>query len=261
MPDLPPGNRRGGRHPLAVAVGLAGALLPIVMVILLAWRHLVPHGPPTPETLEGWVAELEHVADNRRERATEELLQRAEADPAPVIEALVDAMRRAAPGASVAAGDVALRLVAADGDGLERPPLPIGIWIFGERTLVGDGERLELKVVPVEAWRSFAVAHAGRTLAFEADGEVAALHRLTVGEPETLVLRPAGPGAGLGRVFRHHRFFHDGSTEAGRVLALLGADVRPALEALADEGPAAAHVAAWAWWRLDRMEAEAAPGR
>ena len=146
------------------------------------------------------MAELDRSEVDRKDRATEELLRRAEADPQAVVEALVDGMRREAAEVDVPGEDVRLVLAAPDGDGFETPPLPIGIWIFGERTLVGDGERLELKVVPVEAWRSFAAAHAGRMLAFETRGEVAALHRLTVDEPETLVLRPAGGSdAGLER--------------------------------------------------------------
>jgi hypothetical protein len=238
---------------------VAGAVFPLLAVVILVAHELARD--PEPDTLREWVAELDRSEVERKDRATEELLRRAEADPQAVIEALVDGMRREAAEADVPGEDVRLVLAAPDGDGFETPPLPIGIWIFGERTLVGDGERLELKVVPVEAWRSFAAAHAGRMLAFETRGEVAALHRLTVDEPETLVLRSVGVHAGLEHVFRHHRFFHAGYTEPGRVLALLGPEVRPALEALAAEGPDEAHVAAWAWWRLDRNEAEAAPGR
>ena len=257
MPDAPNERRASPWHPLAVVIGVAGALFPLIVLGYAVVPHLLPD--PEPGTLTEWVAELDRSEVERKDRATEELLRRAEDDPEPVVEALVTGMRRKAAEADVPGEDVELVLVA--GDGVEAPPLPIGIWIFGERTLVGDGERLELKVVPVEAWRSFARGHAGRTLALQADGEVLALHRITGDEPETIVLRPAGPGGGLERVFRHHRFFHDGYTEPGRVLALLGPEVRPALEALAAEGPDEAHVAAWAWWRLDRNEAEAAPGR
>lgn len=259
MPDAPNERRASPWHPLAVALGVAGALFPLIVLGYAVVPHLLPD--PEPETLTEWVAELDRSEVDRKDRATEELLRRAEADPEPVVEALTAGMRRKAAEVDVPGKEVELVLVATDGNGFETPPLPIGIWIFGERTLVGDAERLELKVVPVEAWRSFAQVHAGRTLAFRADEQVLALHRITVDEPETLVLSPPGPGAGLDRVFRHHRFFHDGYTEPGRVLALLGPDIRSALEALAAEGPDEAHVAAWTWWRLDRNEAEAATGR
>jgi len=262
MPDATREHGASERHPLVLAIGVVGAVFPLLVVAVLVAQQLLPEAEP--DTLAGWVAELDAADPERKERAAAELLRRAEGDPEPVIEALVDSMRRAAAeaaGPAGPAGDVSLRLVATDGEGYETPALPIGIWIFGERTLVGDGERLELKVVPVEAWRAFAAAHAGRTVAFVAGGQVATRHRLAHDEADTLVLEPAGRRDGLAVVFGHHRFFHDGSTEAGKVLARLGGRVRPALEALAREGTSAAHRAAWAWWRLDRNEVEAAQGR
>lgn len=264
---MPRARTKGRSRPansVAIAVGVVGALLPLVMVVLLAWRHLGPNAEP--DTLDEWVAALASHDTKTLDRAQAELLRRGAEDPEAVIAALVGAMRaQAAKTPAAETPPVRLRLVAEDGDGLEVPPLPLGGWIFGERTLVGNAERLELTVVPVEAWAAFTATHRGRLLALTADGEILTLHRIDEADPKRLVLRPADASReaadGLRRVFSHHRFFNDGYTEAGRVLALLGSGVRPALAALAEEGEAEAHVAACAWWVLDRNEAEAATGR
>ena len=264
MSDVQTKGRSRPANSVVVAVGVAGALFPLLIVVLLAWRHLGPGAEP--ETLQEWVAELASHDTKTLDRAQAELLRRGAEDPEAVIAALVGAMRaQAAKTQAAETHPLRLRLVAEDGDGLEGLPLPLGGWIFGERTLVGKAERLELKVVPVQAWAAFTAAHRGRQLALTVEGEVLALHRIDEADPERLVLHPdpgvEGAADGLRRAFRQHRFFNDGYTEAGRVLVLLGSRVRPALLALAEECEAEAHVAACAWWLLDRNEAEAATGR
>ena len=244
-----------------------------------------------PESLEDWIVELRADDQDRIEAAVEELATRGRADPSQVVPALIDAMRAEMQDKYLALGlrkiehpvrllviveehdpadpqhvliSVPTGMGAGGGDTLAGlvPRLPIGMWVFGssiETFTLPTGplaKEFQVQKEVQDEFLAFTTRYRGHRLAFVRGADVEAT--FLIQEPVADAVRLTAPSddpiavASLRRAASLPTLsFHDGYTEAGRALALVGEVVIEPLEALAQESHVAARAAAWARWRLD----------
>lgn len=277
-----------GRSALLLILGAIGALAPLLVLGYLALQAWLPERDP--QTLEDWIEALSSPSHARVEAAVQELAARGRDDPERVVPAVVEAMRAEMGGkylakavraveqpvrmlvvvdqhepddprhvlipASPAAGEEPSEPLA-----LLVPRLPIGRWIFNSSvqtfTVPTGPLAVELLVQREvqEAFRAFTTRHLGHELIFVRGSRI--LARYVIEEPVSDVLRFVAPPEdaqareNLSRIGTFPSLsFHDGHTEAGRALALMGEVVIDPLEVLAREDELLARAAAWARWRL-----------